>query len=63
YDIKYNSLKMYDAYGKIVSQNFETDEEHKFRIDLTGIQSGIYFIQLKTDNISIIKKIIHLTTQ
>jgi len=59
-DLKMKELKVYNVYGECIyrSANFQINSSSNCLIDLSTAKSGIYFLQLKTEQGTAVKKII-----
>ncbi len=62
-ETEYVSLKVYNSLGSEVAVLVDEEKfagSHEINFDATGLSSGIYFYELRTDNFSKIKKMILL---
>ena len=52
------TIEIYDVYGRV--QNLRNSETQKLRnsIDVTDLNSGVYFVKVRTENGNIVKRII-----
>lgn len=48
-DLKSASLDVFDMYGKLITQR-KMSGSYPYKLDLTGLSSGIYFVKIKTDS-------------
>lgn len=51
------NLSIYDIQGKLMLEHFIT-EEHRFELNVSDLQSGLYFVKLNTASQEIVKKLI-----
>lgn len=54
-------LKVYDNLGKVIIRSFSSPDKKTFTLDLTSEADGIYFMEIRTDKITVRKKIIKIT--
>ena len=57
-EVEIEEVSIFDVYGR--NQNLRISETQKLRIsvDVTNLNSGVYFIQIKTEEGNIVKRII-----
>jgi len=55
------NIQVIDQLGRVFISTiiYKTDEELRHRIDLSGKSSGVYFVQIQTDNAQTVKRIIN----
>ena len=57
-DLKMKDIEIYNMYGEKVAVDFQIGSSSNCQIDLIGAPSGIYLLQLNTENGTMTKKII-----
>lgn len=50
-------IQLYDSFGKVM-ESIKKPENENLAIDIHNLPSGVYFLQFKTQNTSIIKKVV-----
>jgi len=53
-----NKIEIFDTVGKIVSSNYQISLSSHQKIDISNLNSGIYFVKVTTERGEIVKKIV-----
>ena len=56
--ISLNSMKIFDIKGSMVAHKYLYNLENNFKLDLSHLESGIYFMNFESDKGEIVKRFI-----